>query len=56
MPGESGQVIAGIVVAKVVQQEEGIEFFRFAESERAFQFYAGALDRGLCFNDLLDRT
>jgi hypothetical protein len=54
MPGESRQVIFRILIAEVVQQQEGIEFLRFTEAESALQFHARALDRGLRLNDLFN--
>jgi len=52
MPRKSGDVIGRVVVAKIVEQEKGIEVFRFAEAESALQLYAGAFDGGLRLNDL----
>src|SRR5438874_12936871 len=40
MPGESCEVVFRMIVAKVVQQQEWIEFFRFAEAENALQLHA----------------
>jgi hypothetical protein len=56
MPGESGQVIVRVFIAKVVQQQEGIEIFRFAEPKGALQLHPGAFDSGLRLNDLFDWT
>src|SRR5262249_24945940 len=56
MPGKSCQIILGIIVAKVVQQQEGIEFFGLAETEGALQLDTGALDGGLGLNHLFDCT
>ncbi len=52
MPRESGQIILGTVVAEVVEQQERIELFGLAESERALQFHAGAFERRLRLNNL----
>src|SRR5438045_7840247 len=56
MPGKSRQIILRIFIAEIVQQQEGIEILRFAETEGALQLYAGALNSGLRLNDLLYRT
>ena len=53
MPGEAGAIIVRPVVAEIVEQQERIGGAGFAEAERAAQFYAGALDRGLRRDDLL---
>ncbi len=42
MPRKTGEIVVGPVVAKVVEQQEGIEFRRLAEAERAPQLDAGA--------------
>src|SRR5881296_4427737 len=55
MPRESGAVVLRVVVAEVVQQEEGIELVGVPEAERPAQLHARALDRGLRLNDRLDR-
>ncbi len=53
MPGKSREVILGILVAKIVQQQKGIELFGLAETEGALQFHAGAFDRRFGLNNLL---
>src|SRR5262249_40219005 len=43
MPREAFQVVFRHVVAKIVEQQKGIEIRRVAETERAPQVYAGTL-------------
>ena len=54
MPREAGQVIGRDVVAEVIEQEEGVEVGRVAESERAAQMHAGAFEGGLGLDQALD--
>src|SRR5439155_25997537 len=54
VPGEPGEVILGVLVTKVVEQEKGIEFFGVAKAERAAQPHAGALDGRLRLHNSLD--
>ena len=54
MPRETGAVIVGTIVAKIVQQQERIEFAGVAETESAAQLYARAFDGGLGLNDAFD--
>src|SRR6266571_3499796 len=54
VPGEPRDVILGVVVTKVVEQEKGIEFFGVAKAERAAQPHAGALDGRLRLDNSLD--
>src|SRR5256885_11010004 len=56
MPGESGKIVLGIFVAEVIQQEERIELFGFAEAKGSLELHTGALDSGRRLNDLLDWT
>src|SRR6185437_12166454 len=53
MPREAGAVVVRPVVAKVVEQKEGIEIVGFAEAEGAPQLDAGALRGGLRLDDAL---
>ena len=46
MPRESSQVIGGILVAEIVQQEEWIEFLGLAKAEGTLQFNACPFDGG----------
>src|SRR5271165_4642888 len=46
VPGEAGQIISGILVAKVVEEQERVEFLGLAEAKRALQLDAGSLDGG----------
>ena len=44
MPRKAGKIVAGVVVAEVVEQQERIELGGVAESERALQLDAGAFN------------
>ena len=52
MPRESRQVIVGIVIAEIVQQEERIEILGLTQSKRTLQLHPGAFQRRLRLNDL----
>jgi len=52
MPGKSRNIIFRMLIAKIIQQQEGIEILGFAETEGALQFNAGAFDRRLRLNNL----
>jgi len=55
VPGEPREVILGLLVAKVVEQEKGIELFSVAKAERAAQPHTGAsLDGRLRLDNSLD--
>jgi len=54
MPGKAGDVVAGLVAAKIVHQQERIEIGSVAEAEGAPQPDAGALQGGLRLADALD--
>ena len=56
MPGKSRQIVCWIVIAKIVQQKKGIEFFGFTETEGALQLHARALDGRRRLNDLFNRS
>jgi hypothetical protein len=56
VPGKAGEVVRGVVVAKIVEQQERIEVGRIAESERALQPDAGAFERGFRRTDVSDRA
>ncbi len=47
MPGEAGEIVGRILVAEIIEQEERVEFVRFAEAEGALQLDAGTFDGGL---------
>src|ERR1700757_3892338 len=47
MPGKAGQVVFGHVIAKVVEQQEGIEFVSVAKAKGAAEMDSGALQSGL---------
>src|SRR3989441_8164832 len=55
VPRESREVVLRALVAKVVQQEEGIEIAGVPEAECPAQFDARALDGRLRLHDSLDR-
>jgi hypothetical protein len=44
MPWKSLQIVFGMLVAEIVQQQEWIEFLGFAEAEGALQFDASAFN------------
>src|SRR5438552_2498742 len=54
MPGKSRQIVFGIVVSEIVQQQKWIEFLGRAETEGALQLYACALDCRRSLNNLFD--
>ncbi len=54
VPWKSRDIIAGIVVAEIVQQEKRIEILGFAEAEGALQLDPRAFDGRLRLNDLFN--
>jgi hypothetical protein len=56
MPGKAGEIVGGIVVAKVVEQQEWIELRRAAKAKRTLQLEACTFDGRLLVNDLPDRS
>jgi hypothetical protein len=54
MPWEAGEVLVGVVVAKIVEQQKRIELLWIAEPESALQFHAGAFEGRLWFQDFFD--
>ncbi len=54
MPGKSRNVIFWILIAEIVQQQERIEVFGFAEAKGALQLHASALDCWLRLNDVFN--
>jgi hypothetical protein len=54
--GKSREVLLGVVVAEVVQQQEWIELLGVAEAEGAAQVHARPFERGLGLDDFLHRT
>ena len=56
VPWESGPVVLGVVVAEIVEQQEGIEVIRLAEAESAVQPHTGPFDRRRTVDDALDRA
>jgi hypothetical protein len=56
MPGETGEIILGIVVAEIVEEQEGIGQRWIAEAESAVEMHAGAFKRRLRLRDLFHRS
>src|SRR6185503_968287 len=56
MPREAAPVVGWTIVAEVVEQQERIGLARVAETERATQPHAGALDRRLRLDDAFHGT
>ena len=52
MPGEPLQIVLGLLVAKIVEQQEWIELLGLAEAEGALQLNAGAFEGRRGVNDL----
>ena len=55
VPWEAREVVLRVLVAEVIQQEEGIEIAGGPEAERPAQLHARALDGGLGLHDPFDR-
>src|SRR5450631_3506819 len=56
MPGKALQIVFRNVIAKIVQQQERIEFRCVAEAEGAAQMHAGPFHRWLSFDETFDGT
>ena len=56
MPGEAGEVVVRIVVAEIVQEQEGIEVAGVAEAEGPPEADSGAFDGGFGLAETLDGT
>src|SRR5262249_27230177 len=56
MPGEPGAIVVRPVVAKVIEQQEGIELARLAEAEGAAQLYTCSLHGGARFDNAFHRS
>ena len=54
MPGEAGTIVRRPIVAKIVEQEKGVELVRCAEAECPAQMNARAFDGRLGFDDSFD--
>lgn len=54
MPGEAGKIALRVVLAEIVEQEEGVERRHLAEAEAAMEMDPGPLEGGLADQDLLD--
>ena len=46
MPREAGAIVLGVLVAEIIEEEEGIGLFGVAEAEGAAEMDAGAFDGG----------
>ncbi len=55
MPGESGEVVVGILIAEVVEEEKRVEFLGLAEAEGALEAHAGAFEGGFGRQNFLYR-
>src|SRR5215467_14485875 len=53
VPGKSGAVVLGTIVAEVIQQEEWVEIARIAESKGSVEFHPRSLNGGRGFYDPL---
>ena len=51
MPGKTGAVIVGPVIAEIVEQQEWVELAGISETKSAPQLYARAFDCGCRLND-----
>jgi hypothetical protein len=51
VPRKPGDIVFGIFVPKVVEQEKWIEVTRISKSKRATQSHTRAFDCGLSLND-----
>ena len=56
MPGEALEVVLGMFVAEVVEEEEGVKIFRFAEAESPLEADTCALERWFCRQDFFHRS
>ncbi len=56
MPGEAGKIVRGVLVAKVVEQQERIELGRFAEAEGTLELNACAFDGWFGLENFFDST
>jgi hypothetical protein len=54
MPGKSGAVVIGAIIAEIIEQEEWVELLRFAESKGAVKLYTRAFERRLRLHDLFN--
>src|SRR3954464_13627318 len=56
MPGESGEIIFGVLVAKIVEQEKRVKILGAPKPERAAQSDAGAFECELGLRDRFNGT
>src|SRR5262245_7991059 len=56
VPGKSSTVVVRTIIAKIIQQQEGIKGSSIVKTKRAAQFYPGAFDGGLGLGDAFYRT
>ena len=54
VPGKSGEVVLGNVVAEIVEEQERVEVVGVAEAEGAAQMHSGTFERGLGLDEALD--
>jgi hypothetical protein len=54
VPGEAFEIVLGPVIAKIVQEEKGVELGDFAEAEDALEMHPGSFEGGFGFQDLAD--
>src|SRR5256885_4253002 len=52
MPGESLEIVFRLLVAKIVKEQEWIEFLGLSEAEGALQLDSGTFQRGRSVNNL----
>src|SRR5262249_24829842 len=56
MPGETGEIVLGLLITEIVEEQERIEFARIAEAEGSPEPNAGAFRGRLGLSDTLRRT
>ncbi len=54
--GKSGEVVVGMFVAEIVEQQKRVEFAGISEAEGPAQLHACAFDGGLGLDDPLYRS
>jgi len=54
MPGKSGAVVVRTIITEIIEQQERVELFRFAESESTVKLYACAFERRSRLHDLFN--
>src|SRR6185312_14720637 len=56
MPGKTGEIVPGILVPEIIQQQERVEVFGFSEPKGTLELYPCALDGRRGANDFFDWT